>query len=333
MKILLYISMLMLLGFSGCERRPLLDEAGIAMVPVHIDWSKSNLKIEDISRVTVRVFPHDGSPAYNFVMQESKTDDVIPLVVGKYSFVIFNETTDPDDWNSLVFQNEDKYETFMVTTADDPFDGLFTKAEGDIIRKSPDPLAVFSIDEFEVTPEMVNNTRALSRGTQETTQLTQVVPVSVVKYVSVIARVINLVSAKRSSGAITGAVGAIKLSTRKPIGAFVTHVFIMNGRKYDNPDAPKDGTIGASIAIFDPSNVENLKADLMLDFELYGGFTHPTEGFDITSDLKTNKNEVSIAVGGLVEGRPGDSPIVLPVAPVGGGNVGVDDWEDVEVPL
>lgn len=326
--------MLMLLGVSGCERRHVLGKVGtIAMVPVHIDWSKSGLKIEDISRVTVRVFPHNGSPAYNFVMQESKTDDVIPLVVGKYSFVIFNETTDPNDWNSLVFENADKYEAFMVTTADDSFKGLFSKVQGDIIRKSPDPLAVFSIDEFEVTPQMVSDNSALTGGAQEITPLTDVVPVSVVKHIRIIARVVNLVSAQKSSGAIKGAVRSIQMSTRKPIEAPVNNVFIMNGRKYDNPAAPKDGTIGALVTIFDPSNVENLKADFCLDFLLYDGSATPTEVFDITSDLKTDNDEVSVELGGMVEDRPHDRPIILPVVPMAGDNIGVDDWSDVVIPL
>lgn len=349
MKQLLYISILLLLGVSGCQRRPLLDEAGsIAMVPLHIDWSQSSLKIEDISRVTVRVFPHDGSPAYNFVMQESKTDDVIPLAIGKYSFVIFNETTDPDDWNSLVFQSTDKYETFVVTTAQDPFKGLFAKTKGDIIGKSPEALAVFSIDEFEVTAQMANYTRALSRGghskaqlrgesvtkiESEMTRLTQVAPVSVVKHISIMVRVVNLVSAKKSSGTITDVVRSVQMSTRRSTQTTTNHVFILNGRQYDNPDAPKDGTIGASVAIFDPSTVENLKADLRLDFLLHDGSTPPTESFDITGDLKTDKNEISIALGGLVVGRPGDREIILPQVKVTSGNIGVDDWSEIVVPL
>lgn len=331
--------MLILLGLSSCKKRILHDEfTNIAMVPVAIDWSKSNLKVEDISRVTVRVFPHDGSPAYDFVMQESTTNDVIPLVRGKYSFVIFNETTDADDWNSLVFKNEDAYSTFMVTTKDDTFKGLYTKVDQDVIRKSPDDLAVFSIDQFEVTQEMILYTTTLSKVgntkvEQAMSELVTIVPVSVVKHINIVARVVNLVSAKKSSGAIRGAVGAIQMSTGKPIEVPVTHVFIMNGRQYDRPEAPKDGTIGALVSIFDPLNVENLKADLVLDFQLHGDTVTPTEVFDITNDLKTDKSDISISVGGQVEGRPGDRPIVLPSVPLSGDSIGIDDWDDIIVPL
>lgn len=321
MRKLLYIATLLLfIGSTGCNRRPLKDEGGnIAKVPVQIDWSKSNLDIENISRVTVRVFPHDGSPAYDFVMQESKTTDILPLAVGKYSLVIFNETTDPNDWKALTFAGADKYETFVVNTSEDAFRGLYSKADGNVIRKLPDALAAWSIDEFDVTPAMVG--AALSNVS------ISVAPVPVVKHIKILARVVNLVSAKKSSGAINGASGGIQLSTRKPTNELVTHIFIMNGRQYDDPAAPKDGTIGASIVLFDASSLENLQSKLLIDFLLHDETSVPTEVFDIASELKSDKPVIEISVGF------GDRKIILPAFPIGGQGVGVDEWDEIITPL
>lgn len=347
-RILIIYILLCITIFLVCCRRPLREDYGVlAMVPIHIDWSKSNLNVDNISRVTVRVFPHDGSPAYDHIMQSSITDDVLPLRLGTYSFVVFNETIDPDDWYTLKFMGTEKYETFVVTTYPDEFKGLYTKSDASKVNKSPDHLSSWSLDEFDVTQDMIiyNSPLANSQSTkvplkadamakveQQLTKVSSITPVPVTRELNILAYVKNLVSAKRSSGALSGAVGEIQLSTRLPTSTRVAHIFIMNGRVYDNPKEPKHGTIGANITIFDHFNDENHKVDFTLDFMLHNGDIVPSYVFDVTEELKVDKPVIDLRFGFLDGLYPDDKEIILPVIKETG-SVEVDGWDDVIISL
>lgn len=344
--------LMLLLGtclLLGCKRRPLEDAGNVAMVPFSIDWSRSGLDVSKMHRATIRVFPHDGSPAYDFRLQEDLTQVEVPLAVGKYSFVIFNETTDTEDWKRLVFTGLDKYDQFAVTAIQDTFKGLYTKADESIVLKTPEAIAAWSLDEFEVTREMIIHIRNRAKsGNTEAEFVTQdqqanlmekmlgkvtnITPLSVVKTLNILARVENLVSAQRSSGAISGATQGIRFCDRKATAGGATHIFVMNGREYDDPVFPKHGTIRASILVFNVENVENAKYELTIDFLLHNGKLHPSQVFDITKNVTQNLIEININVGFNTGDNPSDHPIVLPEG-IDGGDVAVDEWDEVIVPI
>lgn len=338
-----------LLLSSSC-RRQIEDEVGrVAKVPLTINWSKSNVDVTQMHRVSVWVFPHDGTTPYDIRLQGDVTQGILELPIGKYSLVVFNETVDPTDWTGLRFVGKEQYATFCALTDLDDFRGIYTSAKTDatteLFRKSPERLASWSVDEFEVTADMVVYTRDLlidqsspsydasarDEVVKELNKLEQIVPMPRVKVVSITARVQNLVSAQKASGAIKGAVAGINLSTGKAVLEPVTHMFVLNGRTYDDSANPGHGTLGAVVNVFDVLGADLFKFDLHTDFLLHNGVMH-NQVFDITSDLKKEQANIIINVGFNVPGSP-DDEIHLPVIPESAGAIDVDKWQDVIVPI
>lgn len=334
--------------FSGSCRRPTEDEVGrVAKVPLTIDWSQSNIAVDEIHRVSVWVFPHDGTTPYDIRLQGDVTQGILELPMGKYALVVFNETVDPTDRPGLRFVGREQYTTFCAVTAPDDFRGIYTQTEpdGTLFRKSPERLASWSLDEFEVTADMVVYTRDLLVGqpaapyqasareavTQELSKLHRIVPKPRVKVVAITARVQNLVSAQKASGAIKGAVVGVNLSTGQAVLEPVSHIFVLNGRKYDDPTNPGHGTLGAVVHVFDVVGADRFAFELHTDFLLHNGVIH-NKVFDITPDLKKEAVHIFINVGFNASGRS-DDEIPLPIIPESAGAIEVDQWKDVIVPI
>lgn len=331
MKQLSYILYLFIITalVAGCQRRPLEDELGdLALVPIHIDWSESALDMTTTHNVSVWFFPHDGSSSFEYRYEGNLTDMEARLPKGGYSIIVFNETVD-FNWTSLQFEGSDKYETFRVSARPDTFRGLNARGPEMDARKSPDALAVWSTDKFEVSPEMVRATAMGSRaGNTDSSQRIDVTLKPLTKIVKITAYVQNLTSALRCSGTLTGAVGEVMLSSSKACLENVAHMFIMNDRIYKKEN-PNNGYIHANILVFSASS--DIKNTLTIDFQLTDGKTSSPDSFDVTEKVTQDLQEVEVKVGADAGGPADekDHPIVLPEVDVGGDmGVGVDDWQD-----
>lgn len=322
------IVLLSMIFVSSCQRRPLEDEIGdVARVPIHVDWAQSELEIAKVHNISLWFFPHDGGPSFEHRMDGNLTDGEVQLPAGSYSIVAFNEAVD-FDWASLEFLGSDKYETFRVAACRDDFRGMNSRAEDDDVRRSPDALASWSCNRFEVTQEMIRMTSMGSRA--EDLGPTSKIPVvlkSLTRAVAIKAYVQNLTSARLCSGTLSGVVGEVMLSTGKAWKNNVSHIFVMNNRKYDE-DNPFNGYIHANLFVFNTSTDEHKM--LQIDFELNDQTKDSSEPFDVTTKVDEDKPKVDVIVGSGI--KPEDPPIVLPEVGISG-DVNVDGWEDNQIPI
>lgn len=324
------VVLLFMIFVSSCQRRPLEDEIGdLARIPIHIDWSQSALDMTTVHSVSIWFFPKDGTPSFEYRFDGNLTDREVFLPIGSYSIVAFNETVDAS-WSSLEFLGSDKYETFRVAARADTFRGLDSRVEESDIRKSPDALAAWSRDRFEVSPEMIYATTMNSRVEEVAAEhRIDIKMKSMTKAVKITAYVQNLTSARRCSGTLSGVTGSILLSTGGVYSGKVAHVFIMNNRVYDEKNI-HNGYIHANFFVFSTS--DEGKKVLQIDFELTDGKFAAPDPFDITNQIEPALPQVEVNVGAGVEGEEEDHPIILPEVEVNG-DVGVDDWHNQFIPI
>lgn len=322
--------LLLILLVSSCKRRPLEDEMGdLARVPIHIDWSQSELDVTKVHNVSIWFFPYDGSPSFEQRFDGNLTDMEVLLPSGSYSIIVFNEAVD-FSWSSLEFLDRDKYATFRVAARAGTFRGLDSRVEVSDIRKSPDALASWSKDCFVVSPEMIYATAMDSRVEDiDPSHRIDVTMKPITKAVKITAYVQNLTSAARCSGTISGVTSSILLSTGEVYSNNVAHVFIMNNRIYDT-NKPNDGYIHANFFIF--RRTDEGKKVLQIDFELTDGKFESPEPFDITKHIFPIQPQVDVNVGTGVDGDEENHPIVLPDAKVNS-DVGVDNWQNEIIPI
>lgn len=351
---LLYIVCgVILFSFTGCERRPLEDRASTlsALVRFKIDWSASGVDITDMHRASIWIFSKDGSAVLEHRLESNLTETTIALPVGTYSFLVFNETIDANDWTTITFGHTDNFDTFSAIAL--PGSNTYGNAQRDAdIRLSPEPLASWSISDFEVTTDMVeitrsrmaketratasNVTRAQEQAVDDALQsLLEIVPKPLTYKVKVKAYVHYLVSSPQVSGSLKGVFSGVYMASRKPIEQSVVHVFPFSQRQYDDAGKPVDGTITSNLNIFGIRKEVSDEYWLEMTFRLNNGQYKEPENFNVTSQMNTTEGIViQIDVGNDLgeEKEEEDHPIILPDVPIGD-NVDVGDWEDHEIPF
>jgi hypothetical protein len=313
-----------------------------ALIPVRIDWSASGLSMSEMHRASVWFFPKNNSAPLEYRLEGNLTYREIEVPVGVYSVLVFNETVDAGDWNTITFTGTRRYDTFAAMSVPDAVRGFYTRSEALPLIKSPEPLAAWSLDHFEVTLEMVRLTHTVIRkqetpGTRnpleiEVPELTEIKPLPRFERMTITARVANLVSSMQVTGTIDGMAGGVYLVSGEKIPAVSAHAFILNGRLYD--DNKKDGTTTRTFNTFGCLSSSVVRNTLDLDFMLTDGTFHPRQNFDATKLITMVPNTLiptkSITVG--YDLRAGDHPIPLPSVDVDAG-ITVNDWDEVIVPL
>lgn len=156
---------LSLMASVGCERQVLEDSSLIyARIPITIDWSESLIAEKDIDRISIYFYPKEGGEPTK-VGSDDKNFKLVSLREGTYSVFVFNELyTDMRD--VFDYQQISDYTDFNILSYNDPsFDpknSFFEPAPNHVIRKKHQQFAVWSLDEFEVTQQMVDYTRTLA---------------------------------------------------------------------------------------------------------------------------------------------------------------------------
>ena len=318
---------------AACERRILEDDyLEYAYIPVKIDWSRSGISVEEMHRASVWLFPHDGKAPLEYRLETDLTYREIPVPVGIYSVLVFNETIDESDWNSMTFTGTEKYETFAARNTLLSEVGIYTRSKNFPLIGNPDAIAAWSLDHFEVTPDMVYRTRTLLKKKthliDDVPHLTSVRPLPRFERVVITAYVTNLASSKQATGTIDGLNSGVYLASGEKINETATQAFILNGRVYDG----YHGTTSSTFLIF--GRKQKAKNNLVIDFLLTNNEMHPSEEFDVTNLIVTEKNEnvrthiINIGYGNL----NGDHPLNLPEGDMEPG-ITVDDWTEVIIPI
>ena len=323
-------------AFHSCERRSLEDfDMEYAIIPVHIDWSVSGVAVEEMHRASVWLFPIDGAMPMEYRLEGNLVSREINVPVGVYSVLVFNETIDENDWNGIAFTGTESFQNFAARSITKEEIGFYERSDDLPLVENPEAIAAWSIDQFEVTPEMVSRTRTLLKNKTdletEVPHLTAVQPTPRFERVVVTAYVQNLSNAKQATGTINGMTAGVYMVSGERIPEPSAHAFILNGRVYD--DNRKDGTTTRSFNIFGRANPK--KHNLAIDFLLSDGTWHPSEEFDVTKLIVTEDiehvrtNFIYLGYGN----RPGDRPIILPEGEIDENGISVDQWDEVTIPL
>ena len=329
-------ALLVVLLFNACERRELEDDYMLsALIPVRIDWSLSGVPVEEMHRASVWLFPHDGKTPLEYRLEGNLTYREIAVPAGVYSVLVFNETIEKEDWNGITFKGTNRYETFAAVAVTQDTRGFYTRSEELPLVAEPDAIAAWSLDRFEVTPEMVTSTRSLSQNRsaleREVPDLTVIKPLPRFEHVVITAYVTNLSSSMQATGTIDGMAGGVYMASGEKIPEPAVHAFILNGRVYDANG--NDGTTTRTFNIFGRLP-KPARHNLNIDFLLTNGTLHPREEFDVTDLIVTKMNEIvrthiiNLGYGNL----NGDHPIKLPEREMGAG-ISVDEWEEVIIPV
>lgn len=342
-----------LLYYSSCERRPLEEDIyETALIPISIDWSKSGIpQGEDgryeIHRASILFYPKDGGEMLEYLLEADINYREIEVPVGSYSVMIFNETRTPGDWANIYFTGIDRYHTFAAYTRPEEQVGFYLRATEPTLCKQPEPLAVWSLDHFEVTADMVGTTEAGGKtrnklGSSEVKNpFIDVTPLPRSKRVLVRVRVLNLTSAIQSTGIVRGAVAGVMMASGETINILASHAVLLNGRQME--ENGKDGTIGALMYVFGVK--ENEVCTFQTDFLLTDGRLYsppPTTGKDLFKPQDEGANSdylIDIGVGTSETPKPGEPeqepdfpPIQLPDTGTNA-DVEVGSWDEVIIPM
>ncbi len=176
------------LGVS-CEYQPIYERDTpyeVARIPVKINWAHSGFEVDSkgfskqssttIHRVSLRFFPKNGDPCFERYIGDghSLIDGMIDVPIGEYSVIVMNESISDTYWEgtqsggaqSLFFENTDNYLNFAAyvkTQSSSPAGYYWDESyDNNLFINSPLRLATWSLDDFEVTEEMVNYTQSKS---------------------------------------------------------------------------------------------------------------------------------------------------------------------------
>ena len=330
--------------FSACERRPLEDEYfETALIPVRIDWRRSGIAVTQpdgnglVHRVSIRFFPKDGSPAFDRYLETNVIEGEINVPPGRYSVVIFNEAVSDIYWEDVIFFTDvNDYDRFAANIVPDaatyPF---YTSLYGERFVVEPFRLASWSLGDFEVTRDMIKSTRYTgtrsggSVSSNDRYALLDVEMRPLTYNVNVVAHVENLCSAQLIQTAMRGFSSKVYMASALTEQVPVTHIFSLNGRTWDDPANPIDGTTRKSFLSFGrlPQTSQYfLNMDvLFVTGELY---TPPTPFlFNVTDQIESSGVSVGIDVNINI-----DMAIDIALPYVEGG-IYVGDWDDENIIL
>jgi len=314
---------------NTCTLREIEDDPLMSVVTVNIDWSLSGLSVQNIHRVSIWLFPHDGGSPLEYRLEGNLTFREITVPVGVYSALVFNETIDADDWNGIVFSGVHSYETFAALSVPQSSMGFYKHSEGLPLADSPEALAAWCVDMFEVKPAVAGgNTLFKNNQSKEDKVLNSITPLPRFERVSITARVDNLASSMQITGTINGMASGVYMASGEKINDPAAHAFILNKRVYD-----EDGRSGKASRTFNVFGIlpSPTRLPLAIDFMLNNGLMHPTEEFDVTDIISSQKLH-NVITHVITLGIDDDDNIILPQIDMGNG-ISVDGWDEVVIPV
>ena len=338
----------------SCERRPVDEDSyDKAKVPVTIDWVTlakldPDKNKEDIYRASVWFFSKDGAVFDGKSYKEFRLSDPrsgeVTLPIGHYSILVFNNSVDEFSDN-VGFRGTDAYDTFeyYAKPATDSRAGANPVLE-------PDILAAWRIAEYEVTPEMVRESRGLTtslteaeraQAKEDLKKLLNLQPERLTYTVHARAYVGYLKScAKPADAVLIGMAHSVKLASKEVSITPSSFSFQMNNRQYD-PANPKNGWIESYFEtlgmLAEPTDYR-----LTLRFTLIGSYNGSTSfpassaspfTFDVTGQLRNHPSASDADY--YIKLKDSDN-ITLPELIPGSFSPAIGDWgddTDSDIPL
>ena len=148
---------LVLIAGNSCRRQILEDPyLFFARIPISIDWSESLINEDNIHNVSIYVYPQNGGEPLKFI-SDNINFNVLELPVGTYSIIVFNEMI--GNMNGITFDKINLYSEFYAHTIFEDKKLLFELESNDKIVKNHEQIALWKLDHFEITQEMLEHTR------------------------------------------------------------------------------------------------------------------------------------------------------------------------------
>ena len=345
----------LLLVMSSCERRPLEEESlDKAVIPVTIDWKTlANLdpdkNTEDVYRASVWFFSKDGAVFDGKSYKEFRFSDPrsgsVTLPLGRYSILVFNNSVDEFSDN-VGFRGTDAYDTFEYYAKP----STTSRANLNPVLE-PDLLAAWRLADYEVTPEMVRESRGMSgeltdaereKAQADLKRLLNLQPERLTYTVHAKAYVSYLKSCNKPADAVLiGMAHSVKLASKEVSITPSSFSFEMNNRQYD-PNNSKNGWIEAYFETLGLLAEPTMDYKLTLRFTLLGSYngsaTYPAPAnspftYDVTGQL--SKRPPDSDADYFIQLKESDN-VTLPELTPGSFNPSIKDWgddTDSDVPL
>ncbi len=331
MRRLLYI-FLSLIVISSCRRELCYDYRPFTDVSLEVDWSEFS---ETPSGMTAMFFPKEGGePTVYSTHNIRKT--AVPVREGVYDVLLFNQR--PTEFATLGFRGMDRFETAEVYALELDSKTWYSKAGKEKIAFEPEPFAVASYENFEVTEEMRDLQRSSLAGAPDLF----LVPKMITGRCLVTVNVEGVYNLRSARGSITGMSEGMVMRSLSATESEVTHL-LEDWQCLANDENPVNGRLHTEYMTFGIPGMKLSKADetwenalLNLSVLLVDNATVLDYEFPVKDHITLSGDTGEMVLRIDIEKspvNPDEAPVILPdVKPADGSSGGfdadMDAWGD-----
>jgi len=349
--------------FAGCDRRPLeLYFSPEAQILVKCDWSG----FPEVPTGMTMYFFKDGETDPKVITTSDVYQTKVSLEAGHYKMYLINQS--PNEFGSFAFKGMDAYTTTGSYLTSITSQWYTTKADTSIIGHDPENLGVGIADEFDITPELVEQYQAIYTRYKEhiysktesgsddedyqaeldkLTKEVDVIAYNVVSQLNIKVYVNNIYNLRSARASLTGMAGGYLLTKSSTTDGTATQLMETWSKTINSSDATKGyietsiTTLGLPGGILTTEGREASLNLLSLSLLLVDNSTIKNFEFNEGNNIKIERGAQGIKLElNIVIGTESDPAIVLPdVDPTpdqsgGGFSAKVDDWgEQIDVPI
>lgn len=341
-------SFLTLLAFTillltGCRRDELCFlHPNDALIELKIDWNRSALSPNSASAIIYKDGNYLRTEVFSVYPPIRK---VVDLPVGRYSIIVINEQTREFE-KFFHFTGLEKWHTFKTILLND---SKYERASTRALKQEVDTLAADRIVDFEITEEMIYTAHNHPTSKEEAANFSDVthtitfVPRRSFTAVSIVLNVTNGASyyfATRNPATLLGMSESYFPGVDRYAANSVAHA--INFNRDNRLSGNKDAVFRATLLVTHPatgSDGTSLSDDPDI-YKLVLPFVYPAGLVSKEVNLKTDARKFI-----FTPENPGDPTnncdkleievdLELPEqVPMGGMDVGMEDWNDVDIPL
>ncbi len=345
--------LLTLIAFSACRREITYDYHPYCDVAVDVDWSSFS---ETPTGMTAMFYPHDGGEPIVYTTH-SIHKATFALRTGTYNMILFNQS--PSEFGSIGFRGMDRYETAAVYALENQSKSWYSKADVEKVAFEPEPFAVATIENLEVTEDMLDRQRAgldtglNSSDTPESKVATKadymIEPKTLTVWGRITIHVDGIYNLRSVRGSISGMSEGVTMHNSRTSDSEVTHL-LESWQSLADEDDPSRGIIQTEYSTFCMPGMTLSRASevwdnafLNLSILLVDRVTVKDYTFFVGDliRLSDGTDRIVLRIDLQRTAEDGEAPVVLPdVKPSGGSSSGfdatVDSWGDevgVDVPV
>ena len=260
-----------------------------------------------------------------------RTQGKVRLQTGHYNVIVFNRTF--DDFNGVAFRGTDGFKTLEAYTMEvETRVNTRTNETTNVIVNSPEKLAVATLEDFEVTEDMLGNysTETYMRTSRSCTQegcALHFVPKEITRTMQVVVNVKGLHNVKRATCTLSGVPVSVFLADGRITENAATQEFTLGSPQF-LPGSVSDGTLSGSLNVFGFD--KSVAHELILTAYLVDGKTKVEQ--TLTNISITEKEGTLGVITLYIEANV--SQTIPDVKPEGGSDSGFDadvgDWGEEE---